>query len=78
MLSDDMMKIDFPFSPLSCVFEYNDPDDYFDVSNHEVDRPDDLEYEVRDLMLFREIPQDALKHIFIASTTVVKDFCSSP
>ncbi|KAF3860937.1 hypothetical protein F7725_001192 [Dissostichus mawsoni] len=27
------MKIDF--SPLSCVFEYNDPDDYFDVSNHE-------------------------------------------
>lgn len=29
------------------MFEYNDPDDYFDVSNHEVDRQDDLEYEVR-------------------------------
>ncbi|KAI3357884.1 hypothetical protein L3Q82_016264, partial [Scortum barcoo] len=28
-----------------CVFEYNDPDDYFDVSKHEVDRQDDLEYE---------------------------------
>eukprot|EP00064_Thunnus_orientalis_P021668 superscaffoldBa00006724_g21835 len=26
---------------------YNDPNDYFDVSNHEVDRQDDLEYEVR-------------------------------
>lgn len=34
-------------SPSSCVFGYNDPDDYFDVSNHEVDRQDDLEYEVR-------------------------------
>ena len=67
MLSDDMMKIDFPFSLLSCVFEYNDPDDYFDVSNHEVDRPDDLEYEVRDLLLFREMTQDALKHIFLVA-----------
>lgn len=28
------------------MFEYNDPNDYFDVSNHEVDRQDDLEYEV--------------------------------
>lgn len=35
--------------PHSCVFEYNDPDDYFDASNHEVDRQDDLEYEVREL-----------------------------
>lgn len=33
--------------PFSCVFEYNDPNDYFDVSNHEVDRQEDLEYEVR-------------------------------
>ncbi|TDH11102.1 hypothetical protein EPR50_G00082350 [Perca flavescens] len=30
-----------------CVFEFNDPDDYFDVSNHEVDRQDALQYEVR-------------------------------
>lgn len=37
--------------PCSCVFEYNDPDDYFDVSNHEVDRQEDLEYEVRTLIL---------------------------
>ncbi|KAF1391072.1 hypothetical protein PFLUV_G00064790 [Perca fluviatilis] len=28
-----------------CVFEFNDPDDYFDVSNHEVDRQDALQYE---------------------------------
>ncbi|XP_078100731.1 PDZ domain-containing protein 4-like [Sander vitreus] len=28
-----------------CVFEFNDPDDYFDVSNHEVDRRDALQYE---------------------------------
>lgn len=37
-----------PPSPRSCVFQYNDPNDYFDVSNHEVDRQDDLEYEVRE------------------------------
>lgn len=31
------------------MFDYNDPNDYLDVSNHEVDRQDDLEYEVRAL-----------------------------
>lgn len=31
----------------SCVLDYDDPDDYLDVSNHEVDRQDPLEYEVR-------------------------------
>lgn len=36
------------------MFEYNDPDDYFDVSNHEVDRQDDLEYEVRTLLDLHE------------------------
>lgn len=41
---------------LSCVFEYNDPDDYFDVSNHEVDRQEDLEYEVRTLLLDHQQP----------------------
>lgn len=34
------------FSVSSCVFEY---DDYVDVSNQEVDRHDELEYEVRHL-----------------------------
>lgn len=29
----------------SCMFDYN-ANDYFDVSNHEVDRQNDLEYEV--------------------------------
>lgn len=42
----------------SCVFEYNDPNDYFDVSNHEVDRQDDLEYEVRKLQLHFQQPND--------------------
>lgn len=26
---------------------YYDPNDYFDISQHEVDRQDELEYEVR-------------------------------
>lgn len=38
------------------MFEYNDPDDYFDVSNHEVDRQDDLEYEVRTPQLYYHKP----------------------
>lgn len=42
----------------SCVFEYNDPNDYFDVSNHEVDRQDDLEYEVRKRQLHFQQPND--------------------
>lgn len=29
------------------MLDYDDPDDYLDVSNHEVDRQDPLEYEVR-------------------------------
>ncbi|KAI4824574.1 hypothetical protein KUCAC02_013077 [Chaenocephalus aceratus] len=41
-----------------CVFEYNDPDDYFDVSNHEVDRPDDLEYE--EVELYKSSQQEKL------------------
>ncbi|KAM8862816.1 PDZ domain-containing protein 4-like isoform 2-T6 [Spinachia spinachia] len=41
-----------------CVFEYNDPDDYFDVSNHEVDRQDDLEYE--EVELYKSSQQDKL------------------
>lgn len=40
----------------SCVFDDNDPDDYFDVSNHEVDRQDDMEYEVRTLKLDYQSP----------------------
>lgn len=47
------MVIGFSVSrSFSCVFEYNDPNDYFDVSNHEVDRQDDLEYEVGILLLY--------------------------
>lgn len=53
----DPVEIDLFSSPSprssslsSCVFEYNDPNDYFDISNHEVDRQDDLEYEVRTLL----------------------------
>lgn len=45
------MVVNLPSLSLSCVFEYNDPNDYFDVSHHEVDRQDDLEYEVRTLQL---------------------------
>lgn len=46
------------------MFEYNDPDDYFDVSNHEVDRQDDLEYEVRTLLdLHETITQLTVKHL---------------
>ncbi|XP_042347239.1 PDZ domain-containing protein 4-like [Plectropomus leopardus] len=41
-----------------CVFEYNDPDDYFDVSNHEVDRQDDLEYE--EVELYKSSQQEKL------------------
>ncbi|XP_062418105.1 PDZ domain-containing protein 4-like isoform X1 [Pungitius pungitius] len=41
-----------------CVFEYNDPDDYFDVSNHQVDRQDDLEYE--EVELYKSSQQDKL------------------
>lgn len=33
-------------SSRSCVLDYDDPDDYLDASNHEVDRQDPLEYEV--------------------------------
>lgn len=35
-------------SPLEHV--YYDPTDYFDISQHEVDRQDDLEYEVEHTM----------------------------
>ncbi|XP_038579786.1 PDZ domain-containing protein 4-like [Micropterus salmoides] len=41
-----------------CVFEYNDPDDYFDVSNHEVDRQEDLEYE--EVELYKSSQQEKL------------------
>ncbi|XP_060890030.1 PDZ domain-containing protein 4-like isoform X2 [Labrus mixtus] len=41
-----------------CVFDYNDPDDYLDVSNHEVDRQDDLEYE--EVELYKSSQQDKL------------------
>ncbi|XP_077937628.1 PDZ domain-containing protein 4 isoform X2 [Gasterosteus aculeatus] len=41
-----------------CVFGYNDPDDYFDVSNHEVDRQDDLEYE--EVELYKSSQQEKL------------------
>ncbi|KAK9514718.1 hypothetical protein VZT92_025412 [Zoarces viviparus] len=41
-----------------CVFEYNDPEDYFDVSNHEVDRQDDLEYE--EVELYKSSQQEKL------------------
>ncbi|XP_070824423.1 PDZ domain-containing protein 4-like isoform X2 [Chaetodon trifascialis] len=41
-----------------CVFEYNDPDDYFDVSNHEVDRQDDLQYE--EVELYKSSQQEKL------------------
>ncbi|XP_026223948.1 PDZ domain-containing protein 4-like [Anabas testudineus] len=41
-----------------CVFEYNDPNDYFDVSNHEVDRQDDLEYE--EVELYKSSQQQKL------------------
>ncbi|XP_074538226.1 PDZ domain-containing protein 4-like isoform X2 [Halichoeres trimaculatus] len=41
-----------------CVFEYNDPDDYFDASNHEVDRQDDLEYE--EVELYKSSQQEKL------------------
>ncbi|KAF0036033.1 hypothetical protein F2P81_011345 [Scophthalmus maximus] len=41
-----------------CVFEYNDPNDYFDVSNHEVDRQDDLEYE--EVELYKSSQQEKL------------------
>ncbi|XP_029362246.1 PDZ domain-containing protein 4-like [Echeneis naucrates] len=37
-----------------CVFEFNDPNDYFDVSHHEVDRQDDLEYEEVELYKSRQ------------------------
>ncbi|XP_028265178.1 PDZ domain-containing protein 4-like [Parambassis ranga] len=41
-----------------CVFEYNDPNDYFDVSNHEVDRQEDLEYE--EVELYKSSQQEKL------------------
>ncbi|KAM3871837.1 PDZ domain-containing protein 4-like [Diretmus argenteus] len=41
-----------------CVFEYNDPNDYFDISHHEVDRQDDLEYE--EVELYKSSQQDKL------------------
>uniref|UniRef100_A0A4W6D9W7 PDZ domain containing 4 n=1 Tax=Lates calcarifer TaxID=8187 RepID=A0A4W6D9W7_LATCA len=41
-----------------CVFEYNDPTDYFDVSHHEVDRQDDLEYE--EVELYKSSQQEKL------------------
>ncbi|XP_041655902.1 PDZ domain-containing protein 4-like [Cheilinus undulatus] len=41
-----------------CVFEYNDPDDYFDVTNHEVDRQDHLEYE--EVELYKSSQQEKL------------------
>lgn len=44
--------------PSKCVF--NDDDDYLEVSHHKVDRPDELEYEVR------ASTKSALK--FVAST----------
>ncbi|XP_054869165.1 PDZ domain-containing protein 4-like isoform X2 [Amphiprion ocellaris] len=46
-----------PFNEF-CVFEYNDPNDYFDVSNHEVDRQDDLEYE--EVELYKSSQQEKL------------------
>lgn len=42
------------------MLEYNDPDDYFDVSNHEVDRQDNLEYEVRAAQLNDQKPNVSL------------------
>nr|XP_020474622.1 PDZ domain-containing protein 4-like isoform X2 [Monopterus albus] len=41
-----------------CMFEYNDPNDYFDVSHHEVDRQDDLEYE--EVELYKSSQQEKL------------------
>nr|XP_029138002.1 PDZ domain-containing protein 4-like isoform X2 [Labrus bergylta] len=41
-----------------CMFDYNDPDDYLDVSNHEVDRQDSLEYE--EVELYKSSQQDKL------------------
>ncbi|XP_053706184.1 PDZ domain-containing protein 4-like isoform X2 [Synchiropus splendidus] len=41
-----------------CVFEYNDPNDYFDISNHEVDRQEDLEYE--EVELYKSSQQEKL------------------
>ncbi|KAM6981630.1 PDZ domain-containing protein 4-like isoform 2-T2 [Tautogolabrus adspersus] len=41
-----------------CVFEYNDPNDYLNVSNHEVDRQDHLEYE--EVELYKSSQQDKL------------------
>ncbi|CAB1453535.1 unnamed protein product [Pleuronectes platessa] len=41
-----------------CVFEYNDPNDYFDASHHEVDRQDDLEYE--EVELYKSSQQEKL------------------
>ncbi|KAM9342593.1 PDZ domain-containing protein 4-like [Pholidichthys leucotaenia] len=41
-----------------CVLEYSDPNDYFDVSNHEVDKQDDLEYE--EVELYKSSQQEKL------------------
>ncbi|KAM7404200.1 hypothetical protein PAMP_011567 [Pampus punctatissimus] len=41
-----------------CVLEYNDPNDYFDSSNHEVDRQDELEYE--EVELYKSSQQEKL------------------
>ncbi|KAG5282303.1 hypothetical protein AALO_G00054500 [Alosa alosa] len=38
--------------------DYYDPNDYFDISQHEVDRPDDLEYE--EVELYKSRQQDKL------------------
>ncbi|XP_026189012.1 PDZ domain-containing protein 4-like [Mastacembelus armatus] len=41
-----------------CMLEYNDPNDYFDASNHEVDRQEDLEYE--EVELYKSSQQEKL------------------
>ncbi|XP_068195786.1 PDZ domain-containing protein 4-like [Antennarius striatus] len=41
-----------------CVMEHNDPDDHLDLSSHEVDRQDDLQYE--EVALYKSSQQEKL------------------
>ncbi|XP_054636523.1 PDZ domain-containing protein 4-like isoform X2 [Dunckerocampus dactyliophorus] len=41
-----------------CMFDYNDPNDYLDITHHEVDRADDLEYE--EVELYKSTQEEKL------------------
>ena len=57
----------FTLSLHSCTYdhEYNDPNDYFDIAHHEVDRQEELEYEVGDILQLYQILPFRLAYIHL-------------